>query len=179
MCYFFILSWDNDFVVRVWGHTGHFVSESYTQFVDSASLVPFGCNVDLKDWPVDVDLGLSRLWIPLAPDWRVYLQYTLSQYFAHNPQHATNFGVRSFRFGPQFLIIPWLNNQVWCKFWFNSICLWKFNLHFYSSQNTPVKIQLVIRFFYHQWCITGLMCHKNYSFVWMLIDWDHMLSPFN
>ena len=89
MCYFFILSWDNNFVVCAWGHTGHFVSESYTQFVDSASLVPFGCNVDLKDWPVDVDLGLSRLWIPLAPDWRVYLQYTLSQYFAHNPQHAT------------------------------------------------------------------------------------------
>ena len=95
MCYFFILSWDNDFVVRAWGHTGHFVSESYTQFVDSASLVPFGCNVDLKDWPVDVDLGLSRLWIPLAPDWRVYLQYTLSQYFAHNPQHATDHSFRS------------------------------------------------------------------------------------
>ena len=91
MCYFFVLSWDNDFVVRVWGHTGHFVSESYTQFVDSASLVPFVCNMDLKDWPVDVDLGLSRLWIPLAPDWRVYLQYTLSQYFAHNPQHATSY----------------------------------------------------------------------------------------
>ena len=87
MCYFFILilyNWDNDFVVCAWGHTGHFVSKSYTQFVDSASLVPFGCNVDLKDRPVDVDLGLSRLWIP----WLLTDEYTCNTH-CHNISPTT------------------------------------------------------------------------------------------